>query len=124
MPTTVLVIEDNSDERTLYATITRHFGYDVIEAGNATEGMRLAQEQNPDLILMDVHMPDMNGLDATKLLKADPGTAHIPIIAMTVHRVSPSTVMESGANAYLPKPFLPRELGQTLASLLGKPIND
>jgi CheY-like chemotaxis protein len=121
---TVLVIEDNSDERTLYATITRHFGYDVIEAENATEGMRLAHEKKPDLILMDVHMPDVNGLDATKQLKADPATAHIPIIAMTVHRISPSTVMESGADAYLPKPFLPKELGQMLASLLGKSTND
>ncbi len=124
MSKTILLVEDNGDERALYATIIRHYGYEVIEAENATEGMRLACEAQPDLILMDVHMPDTNGLDAAKQLKTDPATAHIPIIAMTVNRVSSATVLESGANAYLPKPILPRDLGLALTKILGTAPND
>jgi two-component system cell cycle response regulator DivK len=120
----VLLVEDSVDERLLYSTILRHFGYDVVEAANAVDGMRLAREMQPDAILLDVHMPGLNGLVAAKRLKADPRTSHIPIIAMTVHRISPSIVKESGAEAYLPKPFLPKDLSQALSSLLAEPAND
>jgi two-component system cell cycle response regulator DivK len=121
MQKTVLVVEDNDDERKLYVTIVEHFGYEVLQAANGTDGMEQARTRRPTAILLDVHMPDMNGLDVAALLKNDASTAQIPLIAMTVHRISASTVHEAGCEEYLPKPFMPSELGRLLTRLIGPP---
>src|SRR5690606_74689 len=85
---TVLLVEDNEDNRTVYRTILEHFGYQVIEARNGEDGVRTARETIPDLILMDISIPVIDGWEATKILKNDPTTSHIPIIALTAHALA------------------------------------
>src|ERR1043166_1909774 len=82
---TVLLVEDNEDNRLIYATALRYAGYEVIEAVTGTEGVNLARSRRPDLILMDISVPEMDGWEATTLLKADPNTREIPVIAVTAH---------------------------------------
>src|ERR1043166_4753960 len=82
---TVLLVEDNEDNRIIYATALRYAGYSVLEAITGTEGVRQARSEIPDLILMDISVPELDGWEATTLLKADPKTSGIPIIAVTAH---------------------------------------
>jgi CheY-like chemotaxis protein len=83
--TTVLLVEDNPDNRDIYGTFLRHYGFTVVEAGDGEEGVRLAREFLPGVVLMDVGLPLLDGLEATRRLKADPATADIPVIALTAH---------------------------------------
>jgi CheY-like chemotaxis protein len=85
---TILLVEDNPDNRAIYGTILRHFGYQVAEAETGEDGIRVAREIGPSLILMDVAMPGMDGWEATRILKGDPATASIPVIALTAHAMS------------------------------------
>ena len=71
---TVLLVEDNEDNRTVYRTILEHFGYRVVEARNGEDGIRMAREDHPDLILMDISIPLVDGWEATRILKGDPAT--------------------------------------------------
>ena len=80
---TVLLVEDNEDNRIVYSTILRHFGYTVTEALNGEEGIAKARSEKPDLILMDISIPIIDGWEATQVLKHDPATSSIPIIALT-----------------------------------------
>src|SRR5687767_8433746 len=82
---TVLLVEDNPDNRGIYRAILEHGGIEVLEAEDGATGVRIAQERHPDLILMDVSVPVMDGWEATKLLKSDPATRDIQIIALTAH---------------------------------------
>src|SRR4029079_15936959 len=75
---TVLLVEDNEDNRTVYRTILEHFGYGVIEARNGEDGIRMARELHPDLILMDISIPVIDGWEATRVLKGEEATAGIP----------------------------------------------
>src|SRR5437868_12243201 len=81
----VLLVEDNEDNRIIYATALRYAGYSVLEAITGTDGVRQAREELPDMILMDISVPELDGWEATTLLKADPKTKHILIIAVTAH---------------------------------------
>jgi len=106
---TVLLVEDNDDSRIIYATALRFGGYTVIEAITGTEGVRLAREHLPDLVLMDISLPELDGWEATAIIKADPRTRHIPIVAVTAH-VLPGDQLRSetaGCDAYLTKPISP-----------------
>src|SRR5205807_8155427 len=85
---TVLLVEDNEDNRIVYSTILRHFGYTVTEALNGEEGISKARTEKPDLILMDISIPIIDGWDATQVLKHDPETYEIPIIALTAHELA------------------------------------
>jgi two-component system cell cycle response regulator DivK len=85
---TVLLVEDNEDNRIVYSTILRHFGYTVMEALNGEEGIAKARTEKPDLILMDISIPIIDGWEATQVLKHDPNTRDIPIIALTAHALS------------------------------------
>ena len=82
---TVLLVEDNEDNLVVYRTILEHVGYRVIEARDGEEGVSRAKEHIPDLILMDISIPKMDGWEATQRLKADDNTKKIPIIALTAH---------------------------------------
>src|SRR5262249_20155424 len=84
-PKTVLLVEDNEDNRIIYATALRYAGYAVLEAITGTEGLRQARDELPDLILMDISVPELDGWEATAILKADEKTRHIPVIAVTAH---------------------------------------
>jgi CheY-like chemotaxis protein len=119
-PATILLVEDNPDNRTIYGTILRHFGYTVAEAETGEDGIRVAREIHPALILMDVAMPGMDGWEATRILKGDADTASIPIIALTAHAMSEDRrrAEEVGCDGYLSKPVEPRRVVQEVERLL------
>jgi CheY-like chemotaxis protein len=103
----VLVVEDNLDNYELVRTILEFAGYDTFLAVNGEDGVTAASKQKPDLILMDMSLPEMDGWDATKLIRGNPDTTHIPMIALTVHTLplERRRALEAGVDAYLPKPY-------------------
>jgi two-component system cell cycle response regulator DivK len=109
---TILYIEDNEYNRKIVRQLLSRTSYRLIEAVDGESGVAQAQKELPDLILMDVQLPKMSGLDATRVLKADPRTAHIPIIVITSFALSGDREKASaaGADSYLAKPYSPREL--------------
>lgn len=118
----VLLVEDNEDNRTIYTTILRHVGIDVIEAANGEDGIRMARERRPAVILMDVAMPGIDGWEATRRLKADMDTAHIPVIALTAHAMAEDRqrAAEAGCEGYLAKPIEPRRVVEEVRKMLDK----
>lgn len=117
----VLVAEDNEDNRIIATTILRHAGYRVVEASCGSEVLRLARSETPDLVLMDVGMPDIDGWAATRLLREDPTTAHVKILAFTAHALPAdrAQAMEAGCNGYLAKPVAPDVLLRAVDEVLG-----
>jgi CheY-like chemotaxis protein len=118
---TILLVEDHEDNRIVYRTMLEHFGYRVLLAGDGGEGVRLARESLPDLILMDVSIPVMDGWEATATLKRDPATARIPIIALTAHALAADRerAQEVGCDGYLAKPVEPRRVLEEVRRFLG-----
>lgn len=116
----LLVIEDDEVLRELIALQLRHHGYGVLEAGSAAEGRRLAEERSPDLVLLDVNLPDGPGWEVCARLKADPRTRAIPVVILTALDSSKDRWrgLEAGADDYLAKPFQPQELLIRVRSLL------
>jgi CheY-like chemotaxis protein len=106
----LLLVEDNEDNRIIYSTVLRHLGYTVVEALDGLQAIALARSELPDLILMDISIPEVDGWEATRILRADPTTRHIPIIALTAHALPDdrerATAM--GFTSYLAKPVEPR----------------
>jgi CheY-like chemotaxis protein len=103
----VLVVEDNERNRKLARTILEFRGFDVVECDDGAPSLGLAKQHRPVLVLMDIQMPTMDGITALKLLRADPETAAIPVLAVTAS-VTPSErerVEEAGFNGYLGKPI-------------------
>ena len=121
--TTILLVEDNEDNRLIYATYLTHVGYLVLTAADAEAGLALARERRPDVIVMDVGLPGMDGNEATRHLKADPATGHIPVVTLTahVHRDDRDRAEAAGCDLYLTKPFDPRALALEVGRLLGRP---
>lgn len=119
----VLLVEDNEDNRIVYSTILKHFGYEVSEALNGEEGISKARTQQPDLVLMDISIPVIDGWEATQVLKHDPATKHIPIIALTAHALASDRekAMEVGCDGYLAKPCEPRAVVAEVQRFLGRP---
>jgi two-component system, cell cycle response regulator DivK len=109
---TILYVEDNEYNRKLVRQLISHTSYRLIEAVDGETGLALARAQLPDLILMDVQLPKISGLDATRALKADERTSHIPIIVITSFALSGDRekATAAGATGYLAKPYSPREL--------------
>ena len=109
---TVLYVEDNEYNRKIVRQLFKSTSYKLLEAVDGEDGVALAQKELPNLILMDVQLPKMSGLDATRLLKADARTSHIPIIVITSFALSGDRerAAEAGATSYLAKPYSPREL--------------
>jgi two-component system cell cycle response regulator DivK len=109
---TVLLVEDNEDNRIVYTTILKYYGYRVLEAQNGFDGVSLAREAHPDLILMDVGLPGLDGWEATRRLKADEQTKRIPVVALTAHALSEhrAQAIAAGCDGYLAKPVEPREV--------------
>jgi CheY-like chemotaxis protein len=112
----VLLVEDNADNRTIYRLILEHSGWGVVEAVDGEEAIRLAREAQPRVILMDISIPKIDGWEATKILKADEATSHIPIIALTAHALSTDRVKaaEVGCDGYLAKPVEPRRVAEVV----------
>jgi CheY-like chemotaxis protein len=105
----VLLVEDNEDNRIIYSTVLRHLGYQVVEADDGLKAVALARSEHPDLILMDISIPGMDGWEATRVLRADPSTCAIPIIALTAHALSDDRkrATDVGFTSYLTKPVEP-----------------
>jgi two-component system cell cycle response regulator DivK len=109
---TILYIEDNEMNRKIVRDLLKRTKYALIEAHDGEAGVAKALEARPDLILMDIQLPKMSGLDATKRLRAEAATANTPIIAITSFALSGDDVRakEAGATAYLAKPYIPFDL--------------
>ncbi len=116
---TVLYVEDNEFNRKIVRDLLARTSYRLIEATDGETGVTAAQREIPDLIIMDIQLPRMSGLDATRALRADPATARIPIIVITSFALSgdEQRATEAGATHYLAKPYSPRELLQTIRRL-------
>jgi two-component system cell cycle response regulator DivK len=109
---TILYVEDNEFNRKIVKQLLAQTKYRLREAADGETGVRMAQEELPDLILMDVQLPKMSGLEATRRLRADPRTAAVPIVVITSYALSGDAekAKEAGATAYLAKPYSPRDL--------------
>ena len=112
MSKTVLVIEDTEDNRQIIRDLLTSAGYGLVEAVTGEEGVAMAAQHVPDLILMDIQLPVLDGYEATRRIKANPALRHIPIIVVTSYALSGDDVkaFEAGCDAYVTKPFVPREL--------------
>ena len=111
-PQRVLVVDDNSDIRELWRMWLNFWGFAVDEARNGAEAVRKAKLSPPDLVLMDLWMPVLDGVEATKQLKDDTKTAHVPVVAFSAQSDAPNAgdVAKAGAEGFLQKPFEPDEL--------------
>lgn len=117
----VLLVEDNADNCLIYRTILEFSGFKVHEARDGEEGLHLARAVEPGVIFMDISIPKIDGLALTRMLKADPATARIPIVALTAHALPEdrTRALEAGCDAYLVKPVRPRDVTAEAARWLG-----
>ena len=109
---TILYVEDNEMNRKIVRDLLRRTSYRLLEAADGEAGLAMAREHNPDLILMDIQLPKVSGIDAMRALRQAPATAKTPIIAVTSFALSGDhqKAKDAGATAYLAKPYSPREL--------------
>jgi CheY-like chemotaxis protein len=128
MPTKrVLIVEDNFDNRTIYSVLLQHAGYVVIQAPDGEEGVRLAKSECPDVVLMDLSMPVLDGWEALRRLKEDPDTATIPVFALSAHVLFEGDferALEAGFVGYFTKPVEPRQVLEELRTHIGPPDGD
>ncbi|AUO23503.1 MULTISPECIES: response regulator [unclassified Pseudomonas] len=120
----ILIVEDNEANMRLARLLLVNAGHSVLWAADAETGLTLAREKQPALILMDIQLPGMDGLAATSLLKQDPHTAHIPVIALTAMAMKEDRdkTLRAGCDAYIIKPLRYKELYQVIDTLLQKNI--
>jgi len=116
----ILIIEDNEKNLKLVRDVLRVKGYETIEATNAEDGMRLAVERAPDLVLMDIQLPGMNGIEARGVLRANPATSAIPVIAVTasVMQQDRNQITDAGFDGYVGKPINLKEFLDTVRATL------
>jgi two-component system cell cycle response regulator DivK len=117
---TILYVEDNELNRKIVRDLLRRTSYRLIEAPDGESGVALALTERPDLVLMDVQLPKISGIEATRRLRAEPATACVPIIAITSFALSgdEQKARDAGATAYLAKPFSPFTLLELIRDLL------
>lgn len=116
----VLVVDDQETSRSACTAMLEQFGYRVLEASHGAEGIHVARERLPDLILMDVAMPIMDGLEASEMLKRDPRTAHIPILALSgLTLVRQQEQIRTLSDGFLLKPCAPHALLEEVEKLVG-----
>jgi two-component system cell cycle response regulator DivK len=108
----ILVVEDQEDNRRILRDLLTNAGYEVTEAVNGEEGVSSAERHRPDLILMDLQLPVLDGYKAAQRIRANPALCQIPIIAVSSYALNGDDVkaLEAGCDAYISKPFSPREL--------------
>jgi len=119
----VLIADDNLAEREMYASYFAAHGIRVFMAGDGVNAVHIAQEMRPDVIVMDLSLPSLNGWEATRRLKHDVRTAHIPVLACTGHATDLAVdwALDAGCDAYVVKPCLPQELLRLIRGLLERP---
>ena len=120
---TILIVEDSPDIAEPLADAFRFEGFKVLQAVNAVQALQIATEHRPNLILMDIQLPDMDGLTVARTLKSDPAVKHIPIIAMTAYDVVGDQVrtITKTCIAYVQKPVRPRDLINLATAILKLP---
>jgi CheY-like chemotaxis protein len=108
----ILVVDDYQDAREMYAEYLQYSGFRVAEARNGNEAVAQARALQPDLILMDLSLPGMDGWEATRVLKSDQATKHIPIVALTGHALAGASegARKAGCDSFVTKPCLPDDL--------------
>jgi two-component system cell cycle response regulator DivK len=119
---TVLYVEDNEFNRKIVRQLLTRTTYRLREAADGEAALGMVRQERPDLILMDVQLPKMSGLDVTRALRGDPATADVPIIVVTSFALSgdEQRAMAAGASAYIAKPYSPRELLELIHTFLAK----
>jgi two-component system cell cycle response regulator DivK len=117
----ILVVEDQEDNRRIVRDLLTSVGFELIEATTGEEGVRQAHQQRPDLILMDIQMPVMDGYEATRQIKAIPELRETPIVVVTSYAMSgdEAKARAAGADAYIAKPFSPRDLLALIKKFVG-----
>jgi len=118
----VLLVDDYPDAREMYCEYLEFSGFDVVEAANGLEALERAAEESPDIILMDLSLPIMDGWEATRRLKADPRTAGIPVVALTGHALAGISegAKKAGCDAFVTKPCLPDDLVKEIRKVLDR----
>ena len=119
----VLLVDDYPDAREMYTDYLEFSGYEVIVAGNGLEALQRAVDASPDIILMDLSLPVMDGWEATRRLKADQRTASIPVVALTGHALAGISegAKKAGCDAFVTKPCLPEDLVREIKKILDAP---
>ncbi len=118
----ILIVEDNEKNLKLVRDVLQAKGHETIEAGNGEDGVALARERRPDLVLMDIQLPGISGIEAIARLRADPATAAIPVAAVTasVMQQDRRQITEAGFDAFISKPIALREFLDAVAGLLAR----
>ena len=116
----ILVVEDNQDNREMVVKVLKFNGYQVVEAVDGEEAIEKARAEDPDLILLDIFLPKMDGYEVTRRLKGDTRLKNIPIIALTAHAMKGSMeeALAAGCDGYIPKPIDVRELPKQIQHFL------
>lgn len=118
----ILIIEDNPVNMELAQDLLEVHGFEVLAASTAEDGLRIARDEVPDIVLMDISLPGMDGLEATRQLKQDPITLEIPVVCLTAHAMEgdKEKAISNGAVGYIIKPFNTREFADQIASYLNQ----
>ena len=121
MAKTILIVEDNELNMKLFNDLLEAKGYDILQTRNGREALEIARSKNPDLILMDIQLPEVSGLDVTKWIKEDPATASIPIIAVTAFAMKgdEERIRQGGCEAYISKPISVASFLETIQFHIG-----
>ena len=119
----VLLVDDYSDAREMYTEYLEFMGYEVLQAQNGVEALERALDSCPDIILMDLSLPIMDGWEATRRLKADKRTQSIPVVALTGHALAGISegAKEAGCDSFVTKPCLPEDLVKEIRRILDEP---
>jgi CheY-like chemotaxis protein len=119
-PTTVLIVEDNEDNLFTLRQMLAPFAFDIVTASTGRQAIEICRREMPDLVIMDVQMPGMSGLQATGAIRALSGGEKVPVLALTAQAMSGDRerILDAGTDAYLAKPVPPRELRETVARLI------
>jgi len=122
MPKRILMVEDEPKNMKLLRDLLQKFGYETMEATDGEQGVELTRKIKPDLVLMDIMMPKLDGLEATRILKADISTKDIPVVALTAFAMSgdKERALEAGCDGYVTKPVDVRELLKTVEQFLAQ----
>ncbi|MHB9111142.1 MAG: response regulator [Thermoleophilia bacterium] len=122
----ILVVEDNLMNLELVSDVLEAHGYQVLQADTGQKALEIAEGEQPDLVLMDIQLPEMDGLEVTRLLKQNERTSHISVIALTAHvmRGDEERAREAGCSGYIAKPINTREFAGVIAGYLGEPQDD
>lgn len=125
IPKRILVIDDQEDERAIQGAMLTHIGYEVESAGDGEAGIRAAVESPPDMVLLDIAMPRLDGFAVCRQLRGDPRTAEVPILFFTASVVGDleKRASEAGATGIMVKPLEPREVARRIAELIGPPTD-